>query len=226
MKLVALGDSVIKGVVLHKENKGNRYSLVDKSIVEYCANKLGGESVNLGKMGCTIEVCERILDRHIDELTDSEYVLLECGGNDSDYDWLSIAKNPNLEHLPNTPLERFVCAYVRIINKVIQKGAKPIILSLPPMNADKYFEFVSEKWSNELRNNMLSWLGGTTNTIISGHELYNQATMLVAQRTGAQWIDVMTILQNDNQSYLCEDGIHPNELGQRRIADMILSVLR
>ena len=52
MKLVALGDSIIKGVLVQSEGERSRYSLAEKSIVECCAERLGGESLNLGKMGC------------------------------------------------------------------------------------------------------------------------------------------------------------------------------
>lgn len=228
MKLVALGDSVIKGVILHKEGTRNRYSLADKSIVEHCAEKLGSESINWGKMGCTIEISERILDKRIDKLAGTEYVLLECGGNDSDYDWLSIAQNPSGKHSPNTPLERYVSAYERIINKIKQTGAKPLVLSLPPMDAERYFAFFSADWTQNLRDNVLQWLGGSTCAIMSGHELYNLATMQIAQRTGAQWIDVTSELINNRNylNYLCEDGIHPNEQGQRKIAEIILKALK
>jgi lysophospholipase L1-like esterase len=71
---------------------------------------------------------------------------------------------------------------------------------------------------------VLRWLGGSTNTIMSGHELYNLATMRVAQRTGVQWIDVTSGLLRDNhfRDYLCDDGIHPNEMGQRKMAEAII----
>ena len=228
MKLVALGDSIMKGVLLRSQGERCHYSLADKSIVERCAERLGGECVNLGKMGCTIEVSERILDKRIDKLAGAEYVLLECGGNDSDYNWQSIAQNPDGEHFPNTPLERYISAYERVINKIKQIGAKPLVLSLPPMDAERYFAFFSAGWTQELRNNVLHWLGGSTNTIMSGHELYNLATMQVAQRTGAQWIDITTaFLQDRNyRAFLCEDGIHPNEQGQRKMAEAVLGVLR
>ena len=228
MKFVALGDSVIKGVILHKEGVRNRYSLAEKSIVERCAEQLGGESLNLGKMGCTIEASERILDKRIDKLAGAEYVLLECGGNDSDYNWLDIAQCPEGEHLPNTPLELYVSAYERVINKIKQIGAKPLVLSLPPMDAERYFAFFSADWTQKLRENVLGWLGGSTNAIMSGHEMYNLATMQVAQRTGAQWIDVTTAFVKDRnyRSLLCDDGIHPNEQGQRKMAEAVLGVLK
>ena len=224
MKLVALGDSVIKGVILDSVEGRGRYSLADKSIVDRCAECLGVEGVNLGKMGCTIEAGERILDRFTDRVTGARFVLLECGGNDSDYDWKAIAEAPSDKHLARTPIEVFESVYERVVNKVKELGAIPLVLSLPPMDAQRYFEFFSNGWSQDRKDNVLRWLGGSTNTIMSGHELYNLATMRVAQRTGAQWIDVTSGLLKDNhfRDYLCDDGIHPNEMGQRKMAEAII----
>ena len=228
MKLVALGDSIIKGVLVQSEGERSRYSLADKSIVECCAEKLGGESLNLGKMGCTIEVGERILNRYLDKMSGAQYVLLEYGGNDSDYNWQEIAEAPEKEHFPRTRLEVFEQVYERVINKVKEMGAIPLVLSLPPMDAERYFAFFSQKWEDGFRANVMRWLGGSTNTIMSGHELYNLATMRIAQRAGAQWIDVTSgLLKGHNfRAYLCDDGIHPNERGQRMIAEAVLQSLR
>ncbi len=228
MKLVALGDSIIKGVLVRSEGERSRYSLADKSIVECCAEKLGGESLNLGKMGCTIEAGERILDRYLDKMSGAQYVLLEYGGNDSDYNWQEIAESPEKEHFPRTRLEVFEEVYERVIYKIKEMGAIPLVLSLPPMDAERYFAFFSQKWEDGFRANVMRWLGGSTNTIMSGHELYNLATMRIAQRTGAQWIDVTSgLLKEHNfRAYLCDDGIHPNERGQRMIAEAVLQSLR
>lgn len=226
-KIVALGDSVIKGVILNREGDNRRYSLADKSIVDCCAERLGIESVNLGKMGCTIEAGERILGHFSDKLADARYVLLECGGNDSDYNWRAIAEAPDAEHFAKTPIEVFERVYERVINKVKELGAIPLVLSLPPMDAQRYFDFFSIGWTQDLKDNVLRWLGGSTNTIMSGHELYNLATWRVAQRTGAQWVDVTSGLLKDNRfrDFLCDDGIHPNEMGQKMMAEAILRAL-
>ncbi len=228
MKLVALGDSIIKGVLVQYEGERSRYSLADKSIVECCAEKLGGESLNLGKMGCTIEAGERILDRYLDKMSGARYVLLEYGGNDSDYNWQEIAEAPEKEHFPRTRLEVFEEVYERVVCKIKQMGAIPLVLSLPPMDAERYFAFFSQKWEDGFRANVMRWLGGSTNTIMSGHELYNLATMRVAQHAGAQWIDVTSGLLKDHnfRAYLCDDGIHPNERGQRMIAEAVLDAIK
>lgn len=227
MKLVALGDSIIKGVVLTHDGMRSRYTLSRKNIVDQCAERWGSESVNLGKMGCTITAGERILDKCLERIAGARYVLLEYGGNDSDYKWQAIAENPSQEHLPNTPLSLYEQTYERVIHKLRQVGVEPLILSLPPMNAERYFAFFSSTWSDKLKQNVMDWLGGTTNTIMSGHELYNMATFKIAQRTQTPWIDVTSELIKGNHSrdYLCEDGIHPNEMGQAKIAELIVKQL-
>ena len=72
MKLVALGDSIMKGVLLQSVGDCSRYSLADKSIVDRCAEMLGAEGLNLGKMGCTIEAGERILNRYLDKCSEAQ----------------------------------------------------------------------------------------------------------------------------------------------------------
>ena len=227
MKLAALGDSIIRGVILKSEGMREHYALSDKNIIDRCGERLNSEVINLGKMGCTVEAGERILDRFIDRLNGARYVLLEYGGNDSDYDWRAIAQTPDGEHLPRTTLDVYEAAYQRVIDKVRQAGCTPVVLSLPPMDAERYFRFFTATMSTDQKENILQWLNGTTNTIMSGHELYNMATWKVAQHAGVQWVDITSelLLGHQYRRYLCDDGIHPNELGQARIADMILRAI-
>lgn len=227
MKLAALGDSIIRGVILKAEGMRERYTLSDKNIVDRCAESLNSEVVNLGKMGCTVEAGERILDKFTNRLQGAQYVLLEYGGNDSDYDWNAIAQSPDNPHTPRTPIDVYERTYDRVVGKVRQAGCIPLVLSLPPMDAERYFRFFTANMQEEQKSNVLQWLCGSTNTIMSGHELYNMATWKVAQRTGAQWIDVTSdlLIGHRYRDYLCDDGIHPNEQGQARIAELILNAL-
>ena len=142
MKFAALGDSIIKGVLFNQEENGlGHYSLSDRNIVDRVAERLHSEVLNLGKMGCTIEVGERILERHLTRLDGAQYVLMCYGGNDSDYDWKAIADHPEGEHYPKTPLRVFEKTYMRVVNKVRELGYTPLIMSLPPMDAQQYFNF-------------------------------------------------------------------------------------
>ncbi len=220
-KLVGLGDSIIKGVLFTQEDSGkSHYSLSDNNIVDRVAASMGAEVLNLGKMGCTIEMGERILDRYVDRLGEVEYVLLCFGGNDSDYNWRSIAEVPDAVHEPRTKLKTFETAYERLVNKLKGLGKKPLILSLPPMDAQKYFDFFSAGFNLEQKSNVLNWLKGSVDTIWAGHELYNDAVKRVASLTGTQLIDITTPL-GDGRVYLCADGIHPNVYAQETISKIV-----
>ena len=222
MKFAALGDSIIKGVLFNQEENGlGHYSLSDRNIVDRVAERLHSEVLNLGKMGCTIEVGERILERHLTRLDGAQYVLMCYGGNDSDYDWKAIADHPEGEHYPKTPLRVFEKTYMRVVNKVRELGYTPLIMSLPPMDAQQYFNFFTSTFSEVQKSNVLKWLKGSINTIWAGHELYNDAVKRVANATDCVLVDCTTTL-GDGKGYLCEDGIHPNLAGQSQIASIIL----
>ena len=225
MKLAALGDSIIKGVLFTPEENGfGHYSLSDHNIADLVADNLHCEVVNLGKMGCTIETGERILERHINSLEGTKYVLMCYGGNDSDYDWKAIADHPDREHQPKTPLRIFEKTYARIVNKVRDMGYTPLIMSLPPMDAQQYFDFFTSTFTEEQKANVLKWLKGSTDTIWAGHELYNDAVKRVADAADVPLIDVSMAFK-DLRKCLCADGIHPSRAGQANIATAIAQAI-
>jgi lysophospholipase L1-like esterase len=220
-KIVALGDSIIKGVVLNIEETGKmHYALTDHSIVDQVASSKHLEAINLGKMGCTIEAGERILDRHIYSIENGEYAILCYGGNDSDYNWRAIASNPTGEHHPKTAIGVFEKTYARIIAKVKEAGLKPIVLSLPPMDSEKYYNFFTSVFSAEEKKNVSRWLKNGAKAIQAGHELYNDAVKRVAATADALLVDVSSAFKKPER-YICADGIHINADGQQIIADLI-----
>lgn len=225
MKLVALGDSIVKGVLFIQEENGRwHYALSDHNMVDYVADQLHCEAINLGKMGCTIENGERILSRSTERLDGANYVLMCYGGNDSDYNWKAIANCPEVEHHPKTPLSIFEKTYARVINKVKEMGYTPLVLTLPPINAQQYFEHFTQHFDEGQKKNVLKWLKGNIDTIWAGHELYNDVVKRVAKATNTRLIDINSALLRQ-KDYLCEDGIHPNNKGQFLIAKSILSAI-
>ena len=228
MKLVALGDSIIKGVLFSEEENGHgHYSLSDLNIVDHLANRLHCETINLGKMGSTIESGERILDRYADRIEGANYVLICYGGNDSDYDWNAIANYPGGEHHPKTSLSAFEKTYSRIIHKLRSAGFTPthnFFCASVFMNAHSYFNHFTRRFDSQQKKNVLKWLKGSVDTIWAGHELYNDAIKRVAQTTNTRLIDVTSVLLRHND-YLCADGIHPNNRGYQLIAKSVLSAI-
>lgn len=224
-KIIALGDSIIKGVVLNIESNGKlHYALSDRNIVDQVANKTNHEAINLGKMGCTIETGERILDRHLGNIENAQYALLCYGGNDSDYNWRAIAQSPRGEHQPKTPISVFEKTYARIIDKVRQAGLTPIVMSMPAMDAERYYQFFTSVFSDEEKRNVSRWLKNGTDAIWAGHELYNDAIKRVATATDAMLVDVSKAFSQPDK-YLCIDGIHVNAMGQTKIAAVITKAM-
>lgn len=220
-KIIGLGDSIIKGVVMNVEETGRmHYALIEDNIAERVASIKQMEAMNLGKMGCTIEAGERILDHHLPSIENAEYAILCYGGNDSDYNWRAIAANPQAEHHPKTAIGVFEKTYARIIGKVRAAGITPVVMSLPPMDSAKYYNFLTSVFSSEEKRNVSRWLKGGASAILAGHELYNDAVKRVAASTDAMLVDVSSAFKSPDR-YLCADGIHINAHGQHVIADLI-----
>ena len=76
-KIFAFGDSIIKGIISEYDNGRLKYKISDNSATDICSSKLGLESCNLGKFGCTITAGEKIIDKHLDKISANDIVLLE-----------------------------------------------------------------------------------------------------------------------------------------------------
>ena len=221
MKITALGDSLTRGVVL---NEKNRYSVLDGSFIDIISKRFGLDIINYGKFGCTIDFGQRVIERHAGEVSASDYTLLEFGGNDCDFNWGKIADSPDVEHNPKTLLDSFKEQFCTLIEKVRSLGSKPVIISLPPIDSEYYFSFISRFMNSEQRDNVFSWLGGDINVISRWHEMYNRALFEISRLMLVPIIDITTPFdkcQGAMRELFCLDGIHPNAEGHRLIADSI-----
>lgn len=130
IRIAALGDSLTKGVILTDQN---RYSIADCSFMDIISNELDTSVCNYGKFGCTVSFGNNVIDRHKDEITNSDYTFIEYGGNDCDFDWMKIADSPNEEHEAKTTLNSFKKQFASLISRVRELGSTPVIISLPPI---------------------------------------------------------------------------------------------
>lgn len=216
--ICAFGDSVLKGVVLDKDT--NKYQEIENNFAKLSCSAFGLEITNYGKFGSTISVVEKSFERYQEQLKKFQYVVFECGGNDCDFNWSEIAENPDTDHYPKSSISDFTEKFVFLIDRVKSMGKIPILLSLPPIDAERYFSYLSEKFNKE---NLLKWLEGCVQVITNWHERYNLQVFKIARENDVDIIDITSTFldMKDYRKCLCSDGIHPNEFGHSIIAHTI-----
>lgn len=226
--IVSFGDSVMKGVVTETgdfSDAGVRYVISDNSFTSICARSIGATISNYGRFGNTVRRGLRDVKRHLLQIEDAQYALLEFGGNDSNHDWNAISENPEGDFSPDTKPEDFISSYGELLDTVTNAGCTPVILSLPPVDPVKFFRNITRNFSPFQVSNVLEWLGGTVNPISNWHEMYNLKLYRLAASRNVPVIDITTcfLSRRNFSDYLCEDGMHPNEAGHRLISEAILA---
>lgn len=211
------GDSVAKGVIL--DNIKNKYTLLKDSFVNRLQSGFEIAVTNYSKFGCTVSKGLELLKKHLSSVSKYDYIVLEFGGNDCDFDWVEVAKDPGAPHRCKTPLDEFERSYTEMIRTIRTNGGHPVILSLPPIDAQRYFNWISQGLDS---GQILQFLGDKEH-IYRWHEMYNMAVCRIAQTEIVPLIDITTrFLEMVNyQSCICDDGIHPNEKGHAIIAKAI-----
>ena len=217
--ICAFGDSIMKGVIF--DGIRGRYTFLKNSFANIFGMSTGIKIDNYAKFGCTITVGKEIIEKHAAELPGYKYTALEFGGNDCDFDWAAVSERPDDIHLAKTPIADFEVLYSEVIDSVVSSGSRPVLFSLPPLNALRYFSWISKGLNAD---NILHWLGDVEH-IYRWHEMYNLVVVKLAAIKNIPLIDIRgAFLESRNYlSLYCEDGIHPNEAGHALILDVIKS---
>jgi len=219
--ILGFGDSILKGVLRENEH----YSISGSPFMSQIGEEMDVQTANYGRFGCTVSIGKEIVNKHLKDISRSKYTLLEYGGNDCDFNWTEIAQNPTAIHRPHTEIQEFAMKYKSIVDAVRFAGSKPILLSLPPINSERYFNHISKGMNECEKNNILYWLKGSIEAIGNWHELYNLEIFKLGISLKVPVVDISSsfLAKFHIEDYLCEDGIHPNQNGQRLIANSVCS---
>ena len=222
MKITVCGDSITKGVIFD-EAKG-RYTFMKKSAMHPLQSMLGAVIKNVSKFGCTTEKGQSILQRSEAHVAESDFTILEYGGNDCDMPWDKIAENPDQLYEANVPEDQFEKNYEKLIIETQNLGSTPVLMSLPPLDQDRFYSWVSslaEKNCPDAKDNILKYLDGTTDTIYLWQQKYNAIVLHLAEKFHLPLIDIRKafLKQDDYKDYISIDGMHPNQKGQDLIAE-------
>ncbi len=213
------GDSLLAGVVL--DEKAGRYSILENNAAASLAKKIGVTIRNNSKFGCTAPKGMKFLTRALEMDTEFSAAILEYGGNDCDFDWAQVAAAPEEEHIPKTPLDEFFRCYADMIACIRAKGIEPVLVSLPPLDAERYFDWITRNGLS--RENILSWLGDVQH-IYRWHERYSNAVSSLARKYNCHFIDIRDAFLSVHRpgELMCADGIHPNQKGHALMEKVFL----
>ena len=221
-KICTFGDSIMRGVISDQQGPDGKpvYKISDSNFVSRCEQRLGIKIFNFACFGSTTSQGMKYIKRNEEEVKSTDIAVFEYGGNDCDFDWNAVSAAPDAPHQPKVTLDNFVKQYEALINKVRSLNLKPVIMSMPLIEPDRFFEFLSLGLN---KDNILGWLGGKTMRIYQWHEMYNVELFKMANQLRVPIIDITTpFLETVNYSdYLCADGIHPNDRGHALIAEAV-----
>lgn len=214
------GDSILKGVRMLTGT--TRYAATDDIGLDSIADQHDWIVENCSRFGCTVQKGELLLNRQLSKGSAPAAALLEYGGNDADFRWAEIAARPLDTHLPNTPLNVFVDTMRRMIGTLRSHRVLPVLTTLPPISAERYLDWITRDGLS--KENILLWLGDA-NAIYRYQEKYSHAIERLAVETGCYLVDLRSAFLEKRAllPYLCADGIHPNDAGQKLIHEVLAS---
>lgn len=219
-KVALFGDSILKGVVL---DDNNRYCFSKALDWEHVENAFGVSIINKSRFGCEITKGQRIVNDFLLAGGGVDAAVLEYGGNDSDFAWGDVAASPFAVHRSRTGLVDFQQKLRTVVWQLQSKGIRVIMMSLPPLDAERYLDWIS-RGDEQRKDSIMSFLGDVSR-IYRYQEIYSNAVTKIALENGCEFVDVrQEFLQSDSfRDLMCADGIHPNEKGQKVIIDAFLA---
>jgi lysophospholipase L1-like esterase len=216
------GDSIFRGVTF--DDQKHKYIYAQNRIENQLAPKINATIINKSKFGNTITKSAESLSHNLEKYQ-PEFVVIELGGNDCDYDWKAVADSPTQAHICNTDFPAFKNSVREMIHTIKAHGARPILTTLPPLDAERFFKWIL-KQNNVKGENVLAFIGNVTH-IYWWQERYNAAILNIAKQENCPIIDLRTafLQTEDFTQYLCIDGMHPNPQGQDLMSNVILDFI-
>lgn len=143
------------------------------------------------------------------------------------YDWQAIAADPSAKHNPQMDLVAYKALYTNRIAQARAQGLEPVLVSLPIIDENRYFAFITRGMSIQERKNVLYWLGGHIERLRNIHALYNLALFRLASTQCVHIIDITSpMLASEHFNQLLEqDGVTLSPEGQALVDDELASLV-
>lgn len=222
--IVVFGDSILKGAVTGT-GSGHLFDVIENDSLSLAKNHLGFEINNLSVFGNIISKGYRKLTKVLEREEKYDLAIIEFGGNDCDYDWPPVSENPLSEnHKPRTEISDFINILKEMVSLLRQNKITPLIMSMPPLVPDWWFEHICDGNNKE---NILKFLEGNPHKLYENHERYNLELCDFAQKNHVQIVDMRRAMLSapNYRNLMCRDGIHPNEKGYEYMSEIWIKEL-
>ncbi|MGP7815879.1 SGNH/GDSL hydrolase family protein [Niallia sp. 01092] len=219
MKIVCFGDSLTRGVSVIK----GRLRIVKENYPAFLQKLFNSNTtketviINKGVFNDN----SRLLVERLNKDVISErpnYVLIGIGGNDCNFIWDEVAKFPEKNHEPIVSMTEYINNIKNIILQLNEYNIKPILLTLPPLDPVRYYQFIVKKYGTSV-GHWISCCGG----IEHWHGLYNLQLKKLIQQLNISSIDIRSALKNAGEltDLISDDGIHLSSVGYIEMSTII-----
>ncbi|ALC82357.1 MULTISPECIES: SGNH/GDSL hydrolase family protein [Bacillus] len=219
MKIICFGDSLTRGVSYVK----GRLRIIKDNYPAYLQELFSREEgfnasvINKGVFNDNSDLLLKRLNKDVIE-EHPDYAIVAVGGNDCNFLWNEVAENPDKEHQPIVPLERYLENVKTIVTKLQSAGITPVILTLPPLDPVRYYTFISGNSGISISH----WIG-RMGGIEHWHGLYNRSLNKLIKELGVSKIDVRSALKKTGEliDFISDDGIHLTSKGYKVLSEEI-----
>lgn len=221
MTLQIYGDSIMKAVLVDEQYK---YKPISRPLLDRLEEETGMASVNRAHFGYTAQRGQALLEKDLDRGLSCEAAVLEFGGNDCDFNWAEVAASPDGEHQPHASVERFSDTLLSMIRALQARKIQPILTTLPPLDAQKYLNFIGRLGSDT--GKILHWLGDVQ-MIYRWQERYSNAVARLADRLSLPLADIRSefLARRDYCTLIARDGIHLTRPGYELVFSTLSKTL-
>lgn len=143
------------------------------------------------------------------------------------YNWQEIAANPSGQHEPVMDLVAYKAQYTNRIAQARAHGQEPVLVSLPIIDENRYFAFITRGMSMQERKNLLYWLGGKTERLRNIHALYNLSLFRLAAQQCVHILDITSpMLASAHYEQLLEqDGVTLSPEGKQLVENELSTLI-
>ena len=218
MKILVIGDSILKGAVTGTDS-GHLFDIIENSSLNLAQKALGFEMDNQSVFGNVISKGQRKLNKMLERGETADFCIVEFCGNDSDYDWALVSENPNEAHQMRTPFEDYLRIYDEMIKTLREHKITPVIMISPALCAERWFNHITNGHNKE---NILNFLGGDIEKPFKNQKSYDDALVEYAKKNNVQTVNMREpmLATGHFDDLMCQDGIHPNEDGYRFMSEI------